>query len=52
MKFLIKTNVHQDIASDKNLENLIHVKKKKKNPNPTTMCIHITFVTMRTSKFN
>lgn len=28
MKFLIKTNVHQDIASDKNLENLIHVKKK------------------------
>lgn len=51
MKFLIKTNVHQDIASDKNLENLIHVKKKK-NPNPKTMCIHITFVTMRTSKFN
>lgn len=32
MKFLIKTNVHQDIASDKNLENLIHVKKKKKTP--------------------
>lgn len=30
MKFLIKTNVHQDIASDKNLENLIHVKKKTK----------------------
>lgn len=29
MKFLIKTNVHQDIASDKNLEYLIHVKKKK-----------------------
>lgn len=50
MKFLIKTNVHQDIASDKNLENLIHVKKE--NSNPTTMCIHITFVTMRTSKFN
>lgn len=34
MKFLIKTNVHQDIASDKNLENLIHVKKKKKKPQP------------------
>lgn len=33
MKFLIKTNVHQDIASDKNLENLIHVKKKKPQPN-------------------
>lgn len=30
MKFLIKTNVHQDIASDKNLENLIHVKKNNK----------------------
>lgn len=38
--------MHQDIASDKNLENLIHVKKN----NPTTMCVHITFVTMRTSK--
>lgn len=33
MKFLIKTNVHQDIASDKNVEILIHVKKKKK-PQP------------------
>lgn len=36
MKFLIKTNMHQDIASDKNLENLIHVKK-----NPTQQRVFI-----------
>lgn len=41
MKFLIKTNVHQDIASDKNLENLIHVKKKKKKTPTQQQCVFI-----------